>query len=331
MTIRRRAHATLAAWLFVAVGCELRPADSADEGEPPALQAGTARLLVAWRADASPDVDSAESMLLRDDGDGYLAIGRAMGVVVLVDGKLLWVERREIARNEAACTCAPEAGFMATTPARCVVARAERVPVFADGQGGVRHVFGPPGQPDPSPSGEVQTTYTLDASFGALMLWTACTFTSPCGAAHGSHRCRQHVWDARAERATHVFTDAEYTRINRAPRAMARLRLSHLTDLFEAAAAVEYAGVRVRLGSGAALKSAAAFTSDASYADSSDWAAYKRVVEVPIGWLPAALRRHRQLPSAVKRAWSVLPRRFGWSTTTVSAAAADEIAARFHR
>ncbi len=300
--------------------------ESANSAREPVAR-GRSRLIIAWRA--LGDANALESVLLRDDGEGYRVVGTRPGATLLVDGRLWLIRREPVVQREVDCTCAPMAGFGEVVAPQCIVPH-EQERVLLVQSGGERQQLMPSTRRDEALIGSRAATFELRASVGGLILGDHCVHTMPCGAAHGAHACRAIVWDVAAGGAVELLSPVEQANVQKTLRPAATRRFSRRDPpVEEDEEPIALARVDISLSADGGLDAFAVFTGPTSYADSSEWAAYKAIEAVSMPTLPDRLRNHTALPSAVRGVWNRRPQRFGWSVAELTATQADGVARRF--
>ncbi len=290
------------------------------------VPAGRTRLLLAWRA--TDPRGRLESTLLRDDGRGYREVGRIPKMALFAQRKLWFLDHITAAHREVDCTCAPLAGFGEPVRSHCLVTRRVQRPVLVQSSGQPQRLTPTPAD-DKELVGTEDSLFELRASFGALLLGAHCVHTTACGAAHGSHRCRDVVWDAGKGGPTALLSEPERDCVVGRLRATAAEQFADRDPPVDDIGVMTFARVDVALDDHGVLRALAVFAGDTNYADSSDWAAYKTLERVQMPELPSRLRPYAVTAVAIRKAWSRRPARFGWSALELSSTEAERVVRRF--
>ena len=288
------------------LGCQL-PTPATDP-QPPQ---GMTRLVAVWRAGS--DDASVRSVLLRDDGDGLQEVGRGNAITVLADGKVWTLSGRPSVETEVDCGCAPMAGFGEKVRPKCVVRREVMRAVLATEEGDAQQLEAPPAG---APIGGRSQWFEVRASVGPIVLGAVCRQSTPCGAAHGSHKCEAVTWDVEKNRRIELLAVDERAAILRGSRGERDGALG-CSDQPGPREDDGLARVDLKLGTGGILRAEAVFTEDTSYADSSGWAAYKALYRSALSKVPERLRSHAVAPQAVRRFLAGKPKRWGWSSALI--------------
>ena len=351
---RRRTHVpTLAITLLTlsTFACEKTPIHP----PPTHVDSSTTHLIIAWRAlpsGATPTTPAAsprhESILWRSTGSGFVEVGRSSRIALLsapkatssatphATTKLLHVDHATVPHAEVDCACDEDAGFSENVDPACITKSTVTQPVVRGADGGEQGPFARAGAA-PQPNGSSDTSYALTSSFGSLLLWTECTHSYACGAAHGSHRCQQVVWDAARGARTEALGPKLATIsavLRRGGRRLALQAFMRDGDFTlprdgDDSEKPEFARLNTRLDQRGHLRASVDVSGRTDYASSSEWAAYTTQVAVRLGSLPGPLKPYNRLPTPARRAWSEPPTSFGWSQVAVDSRTADALSVAF--
>ncbi len=244
-------------------------------------------------------------------------IGEVTALLIAVDDVVKELRTATVTTSVVDCACSPLAGFQLDVDETCARLADVEAPFLArwDGEGGVTGspVLGSAPWTRGSRAGERRSEFVLRHSFADLLVGDVCTYETACGAAHGSHRCRQAAWDAKRCVEVELFSSDELKYVHRWPRFVAQ-RLFMLDASFgDESGDTAFEAARFSWSAWSSLETDAMFSAATSYAESDEWAAYRKTTTVPLPVPPEAIARP---PAWVGDAMSQLVAghaRFGWS------------------